>query len=65
MNLIISGSVFTLMEKIFKDEKEPLFGRADLIMKLNPFTTDVLREILGFYLLICRGGGEKKGKKDV
>ena len=47
VNLIISGSVFTLMEKIFKDEKEPLFGRADLIMKLNPFTTDVLREILG------------------
>lgn len=46
VNLIISGSVFTLMEKIFKDEKEPLFGRADLIMKLNPFTTEVMREIL-------------------
>lgn len=46
VNLVISGSVFTLMEKIFKDEKEPLFGRADLLMKLRPFSTDVLREIL-------------------
>lgn len=46
VNLVVSGSVFTLMEKIFKDEKEPLFGRADLIMKLQPFTTDVMREIL-------------------
>lgn len=46
VSLIISGSVFTLMERIFKDEKEPLFGRADLIMKLNPFTTEVMREIL-------------------
>lgn len=46
VNLVISGSVFTLMEKIFKDEKEPLFGRADLMMKLQPFTTTVLQEIL-------------------
>ena len=46
LNLIISGSVFTLMTKIFEDKKEPLFGRADEKMVLEPFTTDVLKQIL-------------------
>lgn len=47
MNLIISGSVFTLMTKIFEDKEEPLFGRADEKIVLEPFTTDVLKQILG------------------
>ena len=46
LNLIISGSVFTLMTKIFEDREEPLFGRADEMMTLEPFTTDVLKQIL-------------------
>lgn len=46
VNLVVSGSVYTLITKIFKDEKEPLFGRADRILKLMPFTTSVLKEIL-------------------
>ena len=46
LNLIISGSVFTLMTKIFEDKGEPLFGRADQRMVLEPFTTDVLKQIL-------------------
>ena len=46
LNLIISGSVFTLMAKIFEDKEEPLFGRADEKMVLEPFTTDVLKQIL-------------------
>ena len=46
LNLIISGSVFTLMTKIFEDKEEPLFGRADENMTLEPFTTDVLKQIL-------------------
>ena len=46
LNLIISGSVFTLMTKIFEDKEEPLFGRADEKMVLEPFTTDVLKQIL-------------------
>ena len=46
LNLIISGSVFTLMTKIFEDKEEPLFGRADEMMTLQPFTTDVLKQIL-------------------
>ncbi len=49
LNLIISGSVFTLMTKIFEDKEEPLFGRADQKMVLEPFTTDVLKQILSDY----------------
>lgn len=47
--LIVSGSIFRMMEKIFKDEEEPLFGREDCTIKLQPFTTATMREILGDY----------------
>lgn len=46
VNLILSGSVYTMMEKIFKDSKEPLFGRADLEIRLKPFRTDVMKQIM-------------------
>ncbi len=49
MNLIISGSVFTLMKRIFEDAGEPLFGRANQKMLLKPFSTEVLKEILADY----------------
>lgn len=47
--LIVSGSIFRMMEKIFKDEEQPLFGRDDCTIRLQPFTTDTMREILGDY----------------
>lgn len=37
------------MTKIFQDKKEPLFGRADAMIKLTPFTTSVLKEIMSDY----------------
>ncbi|MBW6537739.1 MAG: ATP-binding protein [Mariniphaga sp.] len=46
MNLIVSGSVYSLMQKIFQDKKEPLFGRADNIIKLTPFDLSTLKEIM-------------------
>lgn len=49
MNLIVSGSIYSLMEKIFKNSKEPLFGRADNIIKLSVFGTDSLKEIMQDY----------------
>ena len=49
INLIVSGSVYSLMIKIFQDKKEPLFGRADAMMKLAPFTSSVLKEIMNDY----------------
>ena len=47
--LIVSGSIFRMMEKIFKDEGQPLFGRDDCTIKLKPFSTDTMREILSDY----------------
>ena len=44
--LIVSGSIFRLMEKIFKDEEQPLFGREDSTIKLQPFSTETIKEIL-------------------
>lgn len=49
MNLIISGSVYSLMHRIFEDSKEPLFSRANRIIRLKAFETDVLKEILSDY----------------
>ena len=46
MNLVLSGSIYSLMKKIFEDKKEPLFGRANNKIHLKSFTTTTLREIL-------------------
>lgn len=46
MNLILSGSVFTLMQTIFQNAKEPLFGRADNIIKLGALGLQTLKEIM-------------------
>lgn len=46
MNLILSGSVYSLMRKIFEDSKEPLFGRANEKLLIEPFTINVQEEIL-------------------
>ena len=49
INFVVSGSVWSMMERIFKDEKQPLYGRADLTLTLEPFRTSVLKEILKDY----------------
>lgn len=49
INFIVSGSIFSMMKKIFQDKREPLFGRANAIIKVNPFTTDTLKQIMHDY----------------
>ncbi len=49
MNFIVSGSVYSLMTKIFEHYHEPLFGRADLNLKLTPFSIPVLKQIMSDY----------------
>jgi AAA+ ATPase superfamily predicted ATPase len=46
MNLILSGSVYSMMKKIFENEKEPLFGRANERINLRPFNVNVVRSIV-------------------
>jgi AAA+ ATPase superfamily predicted ATPase len=46
IHLITCGSVYSLMNKIYENNKEPLFGRCDFKINLKPFSISVLKEIL-------------------
>ncbi len=46
INLIVCGSIYSMMTKIFKDKKEPLYNRQTGMMTVRPFTPTVLKEIM-------------------
>lgn len=46
LNLVLCGSVYSMMTKIFDDSEEPLYGRATNRIHLKPFKTATLKEIL-------------------
>lgn len=46
VNLLLMGSVYSLMHKIFEGYHEPLFGRADAMIRLSGFVTETLKEIM-------------------
>ena len=46
IHLIACGSVYSMMLKIFRDNKQPLFGRATAQIRLQPFSTELLKQIL-------------------
>lgn len=46
INLVVCGSIYSMMTKIFKDRKEPLYNRQTSFMTVRPFTPVVLKEIL-------------------
>ncbi len=49
INLIVCGSIFSMMTKIFKDKKEPLYNRQTRFMSIKPFTPAVLKDIMAEY----------------
>ena len=49
INLVVSGSVYTLMQKIFKTKRAALYGRETAFLKIAPFRVSVLKQILGEY----------------
>lgn len=49
INIIVCGSVYSLMHKIFENQKEPLFGRATAKMSVKPFRVSTMKEILNDY----------------
>lgn len=49
INLVVCGSIYSMMTKIFKDKKEPLYNRQTRFMTVRPFTPAVLKEILMEY----------------
>ena len=46
INLVVCGSIYSKMKKIFDDKEEPLYGRATARFKIRPFTIDTLKEIM-------------------
>ena len=49
INLIVSGSIMSLMKRIFENENEPLYGRPTSRMTLRPFTIATLKQIYRDY----------------
>lgn len=49
INLIVGGSVQSLIKKIFESKKEPLYNRQTAIIRLKPFTPSIIKEILATY----------------
>jgi AAA+ ATPase superfamily predicted ATPase len=49
LNLILCGSVYSLMKQIFENSKEPLFGRATARLQVKPFGIKTLKEVMGDY----------------
>lgn len=46
INLVVCGSLYSMMTKIFDDRKEPLYGRATSRMRLRAFPLRTLTEIM-------------------
>lgn len=46
INLILCGSIFSLMHEIFENSKEPLFGRMTSKIILKPFSINTIKQIL-------------------
>ena len=49
INLIVTGSVNTLMARLFRNRRAALYGRETAFMVVEPFATDVLKEIISAY----------------
>lgn len=49
INLVVCGSIYSMMTKIFKDKKEPLYNRQTRFMTVRPFAPAVLKDILAEY----------------
>jgi hypothetical protein len=49
VNLLLMGSVYSMMHKIFESYHEPLFGRADAMIRLSGLGTETMKEIMHDY----------------
>jgi AAA+ ATPase superfamily predicted ATPase len=49
INLILCGSIYSMMKRIFESSKEPLFGRATARMIVKAFDINTIKEILSNY----------------
>jgi len=60
ITFIISGSSYSMFKKIFHDRHEPLFGRADAFLRIDPFDLTTFIQVLKDYDL-----GYKQYEKNI
>lgn len=46
INLVVCGSVYSMMVRVFRDSKEPLYNRQNRFMRIRAFRPSVLKEIM-------------------
>lgn len=46
INLVVCGSVYSLMNKLFKNNQQPLYGRQTGELRVEPFPPSTIKEIL-------------------
>lgn len=46
INLVVCGSVYSMMVRIFRDAKEPLYNRQNRFMTIQAFKPSILKEIM-------------------
>lgn len=46
INLVVCGSIYSLMNKLFKNSKQPLYGRQTGELRVEAFQPSILKEIL-------------------
>ena len=46
LNLVVCGSIYSLLIKLFEDEEEPLFGRLTAKIELKPFSPQTIKQVL-------------------
>lgn len=49
INLVVCGSIHSMMTRIFTNGKEPLYNRQTRFLSIRPFSPTVLKEILKHY----------------
>lgn len=49
INLVVCGSIYSMMTRIFRDHKEPLYNRQNRFMTISAFKPSDLKEILSNY----------------
>jgi hypothetical protein len=49
INLLVCGSVYSMMTRVFRDNQEPLYNRQNRFMTIRAFQPSVLKEILQEY----------------
>ena len=49
INMIVCGSIYSLMRHLFDDRKQAMYGRLTRRIDIRPFTIATLKQVMGYY----------------